>query len=287
MIATALILSGVLFQVQDLRQKSGACPYVLVTSAGERLGTLDLPRRGGKNVKLRICPSGVLAMYTASDVDWEATEKANGAPTPVPSPMLAPTATPQVLAGIANKMQVRDTEAFVKQQNESSGKLKTSAGREIDFEGRNYFGKQSVAASLALGEFLADTSTCPASRAVAYGVVKNISRAKLRDLRAYVVIGSLRTGQSNGNIQTMDPSNLMPGEEAKIFLYLSCDFATRGGYSYRDSYRDGSLIVVLADVSGKVEELERPGEASPFDAPAGTKGRPSPPTPTPATTRAH
>ncbi len=281
MIATALILSGVLFQVQDLRQRSGACPYVLVTSAGERLGTLDLPRRGGKNVKLRVCPNGVLAMYAASDVDWEATEKANGAPTAVPTPMLAPTATPQVLSGIANKMQIRDAEGLVK-RNEGSGKLKTASGKEIDFEGRKFFGKESVAEYLELGTFLADTSTCPASRAVTYGVVKNISRVKLRDLKAYVVIGSLRTGQHNGQIQTMDPSNLMPGEEAKIFLYLSCDFAARGSYSSRG---DNSIVVLLADVSGRAEDLEKPSGTLPFDAAPGPNVRSSPPAPTAQTAR--
>jgi hypothetical protein len=273
MIATALVLSGVLFQVQDLRQKSAPCPYVLVTSAGERLGTLDLPKRGGRNIKLRLCPNGVLVMYAASEVDWEATEKANASPTPVPSPALAPTPTPQVLSGIANKMQIRDADGLVK-MNEGSGKLKTASGREIAFEGRRFFGKDSVAEYLELGTFLADTSTCPVSRAVTYGVVKNISRTKLRDLKAYVVIGSMRTGQQNGQIQTMDPSNLMPGEEAKIFLYLSCDFATGGGYR-----SDNSIVVFIPDISGRTEALEKPSGMLPFDAGPAPSVRSSPTAP--------
>jgi hypothetical protein len=104
---------------------------------------------------------------------------------------------------------------------------------------------------------------------------------KLRDLRAYVVVGSRRTGQHNGQIQTMDPSNLMPGEAAKIFLYLSCDFAGRGG-SYSGS---SDLVVLLPDVSGRTENLEKPGTTPLFDAaerPGGPSSSPVPaPTPRP------
>lgn len=261
---TAVLVSAALLQVQALKANEGACPYVLVTAAGERIGTLDLPKRDGKPVKFRMCLNRTLALLPSADVDWGATEKANAtgpAPTAVPKSPLAPTPTPQVLSGIANKIQVRDAEGLVK-QNEGSGKLITASGKEIEVEGRNFFGKESVAQYLALGTFLADTSTCPASRAVAYGVVRNISQMKLRDLRAYVVIGSQRTGQNNGQIQTMDPSNLMPGETAKIFLYLSCDFAGRGGYT--SSRND--LVVLLPDVSGRTESLEKPGTTPLFDA---------------------
>jgi hypothetical protein len=241
------------------------------------VGSLDRPNRDGKPVKFRLCANGTLTLLPAQDIDWAATEKANSKPTPTPATLLAPTPTPQVLSGIAKTMLVRDAEGIVK-QNEGSGKLRTASGKEIAVEGRNFFGNGSVASFLELGAFLADTSTCPVSRAVAYGVVKNISRKKLRDLRAYVVIGSLRTGQNNGQIQTMDPSNLMPGEEAKIFLYLSCDFATRGGYSYRG---DNSIIVILPDISGKAEDLEKPSDAAPFDAAARPNARSSTPAPTP------
>jgi hypothetical protein len=286
MMTAAFVLSGVLFQVQALKSKEKGCPYVLVTTSGERIGTLDLPKRDGKPVKFRLCANGTLTMFPSADVDWGATEKANAsgpAPTLVPTPVLAPTPTPQVLSGIANKMLVRDAEGLVK-QNENSGKLKTASGKEILFEGRNFFGKDSVASYLELGDFLANTSSCPTSRAVAYGVVKNISRMKLRELKAYVVIGSLRTGQNNGQIQTMDPSNLMPGEEAKIFLYLTCDFTTKSGYYPRG---DNSIVVFLPDVSGKAEELEKPGATSPFEAAAGPSSRSSPPVPTAPTAKPH
>ena len=270
------LLAALLFQVQDLRSTDRPCPFVVVTTAGEAVGSLDRPNHDGKPVKFRYCTNGTLTVLPARDLDWAATEKANSQRTPTPAPVLAPTPTPQILSGIAKAMSVRDAEGLVK-QNEGSGKLRTASGKEIAVEGRNFFGEDSVAGFLELGTFLADTSTCPVSRAVAYGVVRNISRKKLRNLRAYVMIGSLRTGQNTGQIQTMDPSNLMPGEEAKIFLYLSCDFATRGGYSYRG---DNSIVVIIPDISGKAEELEKPSDALPFDAPAHPGAQPSRPTPT-------
>ena len=270
MIATALVLSAVLFQVQALKSNERACPYILVTTAGERLGILDLPKHDGKPVKFRLCANATLSVYPAAGVDWVATERANASgPAPTPASGLAPQPPRQSLSGIANKMQVRDAEGLVK-QNENSGKLKTASGKEFGFEGRNFFGKESVATYLELGTFLADTSTCPTSRAVAYGVVKNISRVKLRDLKAYVVIGSLNTGQHNGQIQTMDPSNLMPGEEARILLYLSCDFAQgRAGGSSRAA--DESVVVLLPDLGGKPEALARPDGSNPFETPAPAK----------------
>lgn len=282
MTTTALVLPLVLLQIQSLKSNEKACPYVLVTETGERIGTMDLPKRDGKPLKFRMCTNGTLTVYPAAGVDWVATEKANASgPAPTPASGLAPQPPRQSLSGIANRMQVRDAEGLVK-QNENSGKLKTASGKEIEVEGRNFFGKESVAAYLELGTFVADTSTCPASRAAAYGVVKNISRVKLRDLKAYVVIGSLRTGQHNGQIQTMDPSYMMPGEQSKIFLYLSCDFATQGRTSTNG---DRSIVVLLPDISGKAEDLEKPGGASPFDPGSGPIGRPSPPAPAARTVR--
>jgi hypothetical protein len=93
---------------------------------------------------------------------------------------------------------------------------------------------------------------------------------KLRDLKAYVVLGSFRTGQEKGQIQSMDPSSLMPGEQAKIVLGLSCDFATQGGCSCSS---DRSIVVTVPDVSGKVEDLEKSSRTSPFEGAAGPASR--------------
>lgn len=283
MITATFVLSSVLLQVQALNSDRRPCPYVLVTTTGERLGTLDLPKHDGKPVKFRLCANTTLTVYPAADVDWAATEKANAAgPAPSPASGLAKPTPRQSLSGFAKQTSLRDADAAV-QQNAAGGKLKTANGKEIDVGGRNFFGKESVAGYLTLGSFLADTSTCPTSRAVAYGVVKNISRLKLRDLKAYVVIGSLRTGQHNGQIQTMDPSYMMPGEESKIFLYLSCDFAGQG---HDSANGDSSIVVLIPDISGKAEDLEKPGVASPFDA-AAPSIRSSTPVPTAQTARPH
>jgi hypothetical protein len=278
MITTAFVLSSVLLQVQALNSDRRPCPYVLVTTAGERFGTLDLPKHDGKPVKFRLCTNATLTVYPAADVDWVATEKANASgPAPTPASGIVKPTPRQSLSGFAKQTSLRDADAAVK-QNEASGKLKTAGGKEIDLEGRNFFGKESVAAYLELGTFLADTSTCPTSRAVAYGVVKNISRVKLRDLKAYVVIGSLHTGQHNGQVQTMDPSNLMPGEKAKIFLYLSCDFI-QGRAGSSSGGADESTVVLLPDVGGKPEALERPDGSNPSETPASAKTAAPPRTP--------
>ncbi len=222
MITTALVLSGVLLQVQALKSSEKVCPHVLVTTAGEHIGSLDLPRRDGKPVKFRTCVNGTLTMLPSSDVDWGATERENASrPTPMPSG-LAPQPTRQSLSGLAKQTSLRDVDAVVK-QNQLSGKIKLGS-REVSLDdSAPFFGKESVAQYIRLSTFFADTTGCPGARARAYGSVKNISRMKLRGLKALVVIGSLRSGDFNGQVQSMDPSDLVPGEESEIMLWLSCD----------------------------------------------------------------
>jgi len=257
----ALLAAALLLQVQDLRSAS-ACPYVVVTTAGERVGSLDRPSHDGKPLKFRLCPNGTLTVFPARDVDWSATEAANAAgPAAAATPGLAPVPTKQTLSGIAKQMSLRDMDAAVK-QNQLSGKIKVG-GREISLDDTApFFGKESVAQYLRLSTFVADTSGCPGTRARAYGSVKNISRFKLRNLRALVVIGSLKTGDMNGQVQTMDPADLVPGEEAEIYLSLSCDWAGRSSGTYLG--RNDSLVALLPDVAGRVEEVEKPDGTNPF-----------------------
>lgn len=109
MTATALVLSGVLLQVQALKSNEKVCPYVLVTTAGERIGSLDLPKRDGKPVKFRMCVNGTLTIFPSADVDWGATQKANaGARSPAPASGLAPQPTRQSLSGFAGRAKLRD-----------------------------------------------------------------------------------------------------------------------------------------------------------------------------------
>ena len=114
-------------------------------------------------------------------------------------------------------------------------------GREIALDdSAPFFGKESVAQHVQLSAFYADAGGCPAQRARAYGTVKNISRMKLRGLKALVLIGSLKSGDYNGQVQSMDPSDLVPGEESEIFLWLSCDWAGKSS-SFRT--RNDSVLV--------------------------------------------
>jgi hypothetical protein len=278
----AFVAAALLFQVhvEDLRQPATPCPFVLVTAAGERVGSLDRPNHDGKPVKFRVCPHGTLTMFPERDVDWPATEKANtSGPTTTPTPSLSLTPTRASLQGYAKQTSLRDGEAAVKQNQTLSGKMKIG-DRIISLDdSAPFFGDQSVARYLRLSTFLADTSGCPRTRARAYGSVKNVSRMNLRGLKALVLIGSLRSGDYNGQVQTMDPSDLVPGEEAEIFLWLSCDWALRAAGANR--VRSDNVLVVLADVAGHADEVAHPDGSSPFETPAPAKPTAPARTPTP------
>jgi hypothetical protein len=109
MITAAFVLSGVLFQVQALKSHEKGCPYVLVTTTGERIGTLDLPKHDGKPVKFRMCVNGTLTMFSSANVNWGATEKANASgPAPTPASGLAATPVRASLSGFAGQAKLRD-----------------------------------------------------------------------------------------------------------------------------------------------------------------------------------
>ena len=142
-------------------------------------------------------------------------------------------------------------------------------GREVSLDDSvPFFGKESVAQHLKLSTFYADATGCPSQRARAYGSVKNISRMKLRGLKALVLIGSIRSGDYNGQVQTMDPSDLVPGEESEIFLWLSCDWA---GQASTFRTKNDAVLVMIADVAGRTEEVSKPDGSNPFETPAPTK----------------
>lgn len=276
---SALLAAALLFQVQDLRPATKACPFFVVTTSGERVGALDRPNHDGKPVKFRLCSNGTLTMFAAQDVDWAATDRANAAGNaPAPTPGLAPAPTRASLSGIAKQTSLRDADAAVK-QNQLSGKMKL-AGREVSLDDSvPFFGKESVAQHLKLSTFYADASGCPSQRARAYGSVKNISRMKLRSLKALVLIGSIRSGDYNGQVQTMDPSDLVPGEESEIFLWLSCDWA---GQASTFRTKNDAVLVMIADVAGRTEEVSKPDGSNPFETPAPTKTAAPARTPTPS-----
>lgn len=268
MIATALALSGALFQAQPAAKAAGsACPWAIVTTTGERVGSLDLPKRDGKPVKFRVCGGGTLTVLPSADVDWVETGKAN-APGQASKPASGPLPEParRSLSSVAKQTSLRDVDALVKQNETFFGKMKLG-GREVTLDDKApFFGKESVARHLRLSAFLADATGCPATRARVYGSVKNISNLKLRGLKALVVIGSLQSGEHNGQVQSMDPSDLVPGEESEIFLWLSCDWTEKAAPSSR--MRGERVVAILADVAGRTEEVARPDGTNPFETPA-------------------
>lgn len=279
MTTAAFVLSGILLQIQAMKSHEKACPYVLVTTAGERIGTLDLPKHDGRPVKFRMCVNGTLTMFPSADVNWGATEKANASgPAPTPASSLAATPVRATLSGFAGRAKLRDSDEVVKQNQTHFGKIKLGDHEVSLDDSAPYFGKESVGQYVKLSTFLADTTGCPTTRARVYGTVKNVSRMKLRGLKALVMIGSLRSGDYNGQIQSMDPSDLVPGEEAEIFLWLSCDWAKRTTATYL--MRNENVVVLLADVAGRTEEVARPDGANPFETPAPAKTATPPRTPT-------
>jgi hypothetical protein len=261
----ALLAAALLFQVQDLRPVEKACPYFVVTTAGERVGALDPPNHDGKPVKFRLCANGMLTVFAARDVDWDATARTNGSGrAAAPAPSLAPAATPASLSGFAKQTSLRDADAAVRQNQARSGKMKIG-GREVSLDDSvPYFGKDSVAQHLLLGSFWADAAGCPGTRARAHGPAKNVSRTRLRGLKALVLVGSAKSGDVTGQVQTMDPSDLAPGEEAEITLWLSCDGA--GKVSTFRAPND-AIPVVLGDVAGRTEEVAKPEAANPLETP--------------------
>lgn len=262
-------LAGMLFQVQVSMPAARPCPYVIMTTAGERIGSLDLPNHDNRPVKFRLCPNGTLTVIGASGVDWAATEKANAAaaaaPTPAATPGPPPLPTKVTLASMAKQMKLRDADEAVA-TNSGAGKMKVGT-REMEVDDKApFFGKESVGPYLKVGTFVSDISGCPASRARAYGTVKNISKFKLRNLRAYVAIGSVKSGDMNGQVQTMDPSDLVPGEESEVLVYLSCDWVEKLSQKFR--LKDQGIVVFIVDVAGSAEDVAKPDGSNPFETPA-------------------
>jgi hypothetical protein len=256
---SSLLLTALLFQAQSLQRIEKACPYVLVTRSGERIGSMDRPNHDGKPVKFRLCANTTLTLYPAGDVDWDETARANSVgaqPTPSASDAAGPGLTPTkaTVSGYAKSTPLLDAESAVR-KNQYAGKMKVG-DREYVMDGSTgFFGQDSVTRYLAIGKFVADTAGCPQSLAQAYGIVRNVSTLRLRSLRALVVVGSGRAGEVDGQVQSMSPSELMPGEQAEITLWLPCEFASRSSNAAE------TFAVLLSDVAGRTESFEKPAPA--------------------------
>ena len=223
---SALLAAALLLQVQDLRPAAKACPFVRRDHGGRARGHPRPPesrRQAGEVPALRERHAHGVRGEGRGLARDRAGERVG--PAPAPTSGLAPAPTRASLSGFAKQTSLRDADAAVRQNQTLSGKMKIGE-REISLDDpAPFFGKESVAQHLQLSTFRADAAGCPGQRARAYGSVKNISRMKLRGLKALVLIGSVKSGDYNGQVQSMDPSDLVPGEESEIFLWLSCDWA--------------------------------------------------------------
>jgi hypothetical protein len=56
-------------------------------------------------------------------------------------------------------------------------------------------------------------------------------------------------------------------------LWLSCDWAQRATSTYL--MRNENILVVLADVAGRIEEVARPDGTNPFETPAPARTSPA------------
>jgi len=243
------------------------CPHAVVTKTGEKILTLDAVRASGPRVTFRLCSSGTLTAFAAADIDWEATEKADAAMVAAPTPGSSTGPTPKPsLSTIAKEKKLRSEEELMRLQ-EDRGTMKVGASKSFAIDNdAPFFGKESVAEHLSiesLGAFVAD---CPYDRARVHAEIMNRSRLKIRNLRAAVLIGNIRTGAKNEQIQTTDPENILPGERASIDLYLSCDSLAHGPRGSRQ-WSSNDIIVLLRDVAGRAEPLARPDPSKPFTFP--------------------
>lgn len=232
-------------------------PYVIVTADGQRIGVLDVPRNTDKMTKFRIYPDGSLSSFPSARIDWKATDAANAAPaapeTVRPSP--TPVGAGPRLSALAGTL---DVDAARGNTGGDTMKLKSGKAANMNDQGP-FFGEKSVMDYLGFGALAFSAAGCPVERAVFAGSVTNRSKKKLRDLRGLVLLGDRSTGRTVERMESFDPPNIAPGEEAQLFLYVSCDSAnSRNGAAYQD------YVAILRDVSGTVEELEKPGKESPF-----------------------
>lgn len=243
-------------------------PYVIVTSDGQRLGVMDPPRNTDKVTKFRMHPDGRLSSFPSARIDWKATEAANAvlaapvAATPPPTPVGA---GPR-LSALAGTLDVDAGRG-----NTAGDTMKLKSGKAANMNNQGpFFGEKSVMEHLGIGALVFSAAGCPVERAVFAGSVTNRSKKKLRDLRGLVLLAEGSTGRTVERLESFDPPHIAPGEEAQIFLYVSCDSATLMGAKAYQTYS-----AFLRDVSGTAEDLEKPGKESPFSS-----------TPTPAPTPA-
>jgi len=255
-IRTALAVATLAACLDVSSALEAAAPFTIVTKDGQRVEVLDPPRNTGKSTTFRMYPEGRLASFPSARIDWKATEAANAAPaapsaTPVPTP---PGAGPR-LSALAREMTIDEGRA-----NSSGDTMKLKSGKAADmYETGPYFGEKSVAKHLTAGSLAFSAAGCPSQRAVFAGTVTNTSRKKLRHLKALVALADVSSGTKTERIESLDPPNLAPGEDASILLYVSCDYANASS----------RFAAVLRDISGTAEDLEKAGRENPFAKPAG------------------
>jgi hypothetical protein len=240
-----------------LRAGEPECPFTVVTTAGDRIGSLDPVRNSGKRVTFRACLTRTLVAFAASEIDWPATEQANLTPvTPTPALPAAKAPTPS-LSGLAAGRKLLEPEKLEAIQ-QGQGKM-TVGGKtfEINSDGP-YFGKESVAVYLAINDIIADVSNCPGSRARVLAEVVNLSKLKLRGMKGALLIGNKSTREKLERIESMDPADILPAETSLMQVFIPCGWLeAKSGYS-QSSWRREDLFIVLRDVSGKAEPLLKP-----------------------------
>lgn len=232
-------------------------PYVIVTTDGQRLSVMEAPRNTDKVTKFRMHPDGRLSSFPTARIDWKATDAANAAlATPVaPTPPPTPVGARSRLRALAGTLDVDGGRG-----NTAGDTMSLKSGKAADMNTQGpYFGEKSVMDRLGIGALVFSAAGCPAERAVFAGSVTNKSKQKLRDLRGLVLLGETGTRRTIERVVSFDPPNLAPGDEAQIFLYVSCDSVGIKGSTDYDTY-----VAVLRDVSGTAEELEKPGKENPF-----------------------
>ena len=105
-----------------------------------------------------------------------------------------------------------------------------------------FFGKRSVLALLRASEVRSDLSGCPKRPVKVSCFVQNVSKTLIYGLKARLLVEDPYLGKTVEKIQPLNPPDLLPGDQAEVTLFQTCDWGRAGG----------KFTFALNDVSGTV-----------------------------------
>jgi hypothetical protein len=99
--AAALLLAAQILPADAATGFDESAPYVIITTKGYRIDAMEKPGKEGEMIKVRLSPTGQLAIVPAASIDWAATERYN-APRPTVEKKREPVSTADGAHSIAS-----------------------------------------------------------------------------------------------------------------------------------------------------------------------------------------